>query len=250
MTGDALLDELGREAIEAAIGSAVDAREDRWCGYLDAELSEDEDDPDWAAEELHQWRLVELRKAGAFLVALVDADFWLSHPTEDTTGRAIALELAFVLERDGVKWSVPVSEPVFTGWDREELAPALSYVVEHHAGQTRKGTAIPYVSHVLAVASLAMEMAPGAPEEAIGALMHDVVEDSGGPADRAVQQRHRRGPEAALAPAQGAIPGRDGGQGARRAARLARRQAAQRSGDPARPSHERRGRVVAVQRRP
>src|SRR6478735_6634483 len=69
MTGDAVLDELGREAIEAAIGSAVDAREDRWCGYLDAELSENEDDPDWAAEELHQWRLVELRKAGAFLVA-------------------------------------------------------------------------------------------------------------------------------------------------------------------------------------
>ena len=85
-----------------------------------------------------------------------------------------------MLERDGVKWSVPVSEPVFTGWDREELAAALSYVVEHHAGQTRKGTAIPYVSHVLAVASLAMEMAPGAPEEAIGALLHDVVEDSGG----------------------------------------------------------------------
>jgi len=61
-----------------------------------------------------------------------------------------------------------------------QLPAALSYAVEQHEGQHRKGTAIPYVSHVLAVAALAMEMAPGAPAEAIGALLHDVVEDSGG----------------------------------------------------------------------
>lgn len=75
---------------------------------------------------------------------------------------------------------MPVSEPAFTGVLDRQLPAALSYAVEQHEGQDRKGTAIPYVSHAFAVAALAMEMAPGAPAEAIGALLHDVVEDSGG----------------------------------------------------------------------
>lgn len=45
-----------------------------------------------------------------------------------------------------------------------------------HRGQTRKGTAIPYLSHLLGVASLALEF--GATEdEAIAALLHDALED-------------------------------------------------------------------------
>lgn len=180
MNDDGLLDELGRQDIERAIGDAIEGEEDGWCNYLDAELSEDEDDPDWAADELLEWRLRQLRKAGAFLVALVEGEFQLTHPTEDYTGRGIILELALVLERGGSGWSVPVREPVFTGVLERQLSAALSYAVEHHDGQTRKGTAIPYVSHVLAVAALAMEMEPDAPAEAIGALLHDVVEDSGG----------------------------------------------------------------------
>lgn len=40
-----------------------------------------------------------------------------------------------------------------------ELPAALAYAVEHHAGQDRKGTSIPYISHVLAVAASAMEVA-------------------------------------------------------------------------------------------
>ena len=45
-----------------------------------------------------------------------------------------------------------------------------------HRGQTRKGTAIPYLSHLLGVASLALEF--GASEdEAIAALLHDALED-------------------------------------------------------------------------
>ena len=72
------------------------------------------------------------------------------------------------------------------------LPAALSYAVEQHDGQTRKGTAIPYVSHLLAVTALAMKMRPGAPAEAIGALLHDVVEDSGG-MQRAREIAHRFG---------------------------------------------------------
>ena len=190
MRDDGLLDELGREDIERAIRDAVEGEEEGWCYYLDAEFSENEDDPDWAAEELLEWRLVELRKAGACLVALVEGDFQLTHPTEDYSGRACVLELALVLERDRSRWSVSVCEPVLPRV--LGLPAALSYAVEQHAGQARKGTRIPYVSHVLAVAALAMEMRPGAPAEAIGALLHDVVEDSGG-MDRAREIAQRFG---------------------------------------------------------
>lgn len=49
---------------------------------------------------------------------------------------------------------------------------ALHYAVLIHAGQPRKGTEIPYLSHLLVVASIALEY--GANEDqAIGALLHD-----------------------------------------------------------------------------
>lgn len=56
---------------------------------------------------------------------------------------------------------------------------ALHYATGHHARQLRKGTPIPYAAHILAVASLVLEM-HGDEDEAIGALLHDVVEDGGG----------------------------------------------------------------------
>ena len=57
-----------------------------------------------------------------------------------------------------------------------------------HASQKRKGTPIPYVAHLLGVASIAIEY--GASEdEAIAALLHDAVEDQGGPATREVVRR-------------------------------------------------------------
>jgi (p)ppGpp synthase/HD superfamily hydrolase len=48
-----------------------------------------------------------------------------------------------------------------------------------HAGQARKGTTVPYLSHLMAVTSLVLE-AGGDEEMAIAALLHDVVEDCGG----------------------------------------------------------------------
>ncbi len=58
---------------------------------------------------------------------------------------------------------------------------ALVYAAEAHAGQLRKGTRIPYLSHLLAVTAIALDN--GATEdEAIGALLHDAVEDAGGKA--------------------------------------------------------------------
>jgi len=56
---------------------------------------------------------------------------------------------------------------------------ALQYATLIHAGQTRKGTEIPYVSHLLGVASIAMEHGADE-EETIAALLHDAGEDAGG----------------------------------------------------------------------
>jgi (p)ppGpp synthase/HD superfamily hydrolase len=56
---------------------------------------------------------------------------------------------------------------------------AITYAREHHVHQPRKGTAIPYIAHLLGVCSLVLEM-EGGEDEAIAALLHDVIEDGGG----------------------------------------------------------------------
>jgi (p)ppGpp synthase/HD superfamily hydrolase len=56
---------------------------------------------------------------------------------------------------------------------------ALQYSTLIHAGQTRKATVIPYLAHLLGVASIALEYGAGE-DEAIGALLHDAGEDAGG----------------------------------------------------------------------
>jgi (p)ppGpp synthase/HD superfamily hydrolase len=56
---------------------------------------------------------------------------------------------------------------------------ALILAVRWHAGQMRKETTIPYIAHLLGVASLVLEQGAGE-DEAIAALLHDAVEDQGG----------------------------------------------------------------------
>jgi (p)ppGpp synthase/HD superfamily hydrolase len=56
---------------------------------------------------------------------------------------------------------------------------AFRFAHELHAGQTRKGTAAPYVGHLMGVASIVLDDG-GSEDEAIGALLHDAVEDQGG----------------------------------------------------------------------
>src|SRR5580692_1452313 len=60
-----------------------------------------------------------------------------------------------------------------------KLQRAFAYAAKMHAGQARKATTVPYLSHLMAVASLVLE-AGGDEEMAIAALLHDVVEDCGG----------------------------------------------------------------------
>jgi (p)ppGpp synthase/HD superfamily hydrolase len=56
---------------------------------------------------------------------------------------------------------------------------ALTFAALRHLTQARKGTTIPYIAHLLAVASLVITHA-GDEDEAIAALLHDAVEDQGG----------------------------------------------------------------------
>ncbi len=60
---------------------------------------------------------------------------------------------------------------------------ALVYATRLHAQQVRKGTGVPYISHLLSVAALVLEDG-GDEDEAIAALLHDAVEDQGGVATR------------------------------------------------------------------
>src|SRR6202142_1309818 len=60
-----------------------------------------------------------------------------------------------------------------------KLQRAFAYAAKMHAGQARKGTTVPYLSHLMAVASLVLE-AGGDEDMAVAALLHDVVEDCGG----------------------------------------------------------------------
>jgi (p)ppGpp synthase/HD superfamily hydrolase len=61
----------------------------------------------------------------------------------------------------------------------ERFVGAVAYAVEVHSRQARKGTKIPYVTHLFSVCSLVLEDG-GDENAAIAALLHDGPEDQGG----------------------------------------------------------------------
>ena len=63
----------------------------------------------------------------------------------------------------------------------DRFPAALLFAERIHQGQLRKGTGIPYIAHVMAVAALVLEHG-GDEDEAIAALLHDAAEDAGGEA--------------------------------------------------------------------
>jgi (p)ppGpp synthase/HD superfamily hydrolase len=60
----------------------------------------------------------------------------------------------------------------------ERFARAVDYARIAHADQKRKGTSIPYLTHLLSVASLVIEFG-GSEDQAIAGLLHDTLEDCG-----------------------------------------------------------------------
>lgn len=57
------------------------------------------------------------------------------------------------------------------------FADALSFALERHRNQARKGTAVPYVAHLLQVCGIVLE-AGGDEDQAVAALLHDAIEDA------------------------------------------------------------------------
>ena len=60
--------------------------------------------------------------------------------------------------------------------DRRRLVDALAFALRAHGDQKRKGSQVPYASHLLAVAGLVLE-AGGDATQAAAALLHDTIED-------------------------------------------------------------------------
>lgn len=59
---------------------------------------------------------------------------------------------------------------------RTQLTEALRFALDAHGDQKRKGTQIPYVSHLVQVAGLVLEYG-GDAEQAVAGLLHDAIED-------------------------------------------------------------------------
>ena len=63
----------------------------------------------------------------------------------------------------------------------QRYTQAFQLAAQLHQTQQRKGTQVPYLSHLMAVSSLVLEYG-GTEDEAIAGLLHDAVEDQGGQA--------------------------------------------------------------------
>jgi len=86
----------------------------------------------------------------------------------------------------GLSWSAEELAAGDRSFEHERFMPmlsprfdaALSYAARLHRGQMRKATTIPYIAHLLSAAAIALEHG-ATEEEAIGALLHDAIEDQG-----------------------------------------------------------------------
>lgn len=83
-----------------------------------------------------------------------------------------------------------MSEAFYDG----RMGEALRFAAEAFARKSRKGTRVPYLSHLLAVAATVMEHG-GSSDQAIAAVLHDYLEDIPGAA--AAELEARFGPEVA-----------------------------------------------------
>ena len=70
---------------------------------------------------------------------------------------------------------MPDTDPRLTS----RFVEALEVARTLHAGDVRKGTSVPYLAHLLGVCALVL-LDHGDEDEAIAALLHDVLEDHSG----------------------------------------------------------------------
>jgi (p)ppGpp synthase/HD superfamily hydrolase len=70
----------------------------------------------------------------------------------------------------------PIPLPTEPWLYSERLLKALAAAAQMHAAQRRKGTNIPYLSHLIGTCAIALDYGADE-EEAISALLHDAIED-------------------------------------------------------------------------
>jgi (p)ppGpp synthase/HD superfamily hydrolase len=71
----------------------------------------------------------------------------------------------------------------FGGADQARLRRAAELALSWHADQTRKGSEVPYASHLLQVAGLVLEHG-GDVDQAVAGFLHDSLEDVSSPEER------------------------------------------------------------------
>ena len=81
-----------------------------------------------------------------------------------------------------------MSESRFNSSRWTRLSDAAAYALLIHAEQLRKGSEIPYISHLFAVASLVLEHG-GDEEQSIAGLLHDAIEDCGAGQEAEIAER-------------------------------------------------------------
>jgi GTP pyrophosphokinase len=70
----------------------------------------------------------------------------------------------------------------------EHLARVITYALDIHAAQTRKGAETPYIGHLLGVASLVLEHG-GDEQQAMAGVLHDAIEDCGAEQEEIIAAR-------------------------------------------------------------
>jgi len=79
----------------------------------------------------------------------------------------------------GAAENYPVGNDLHAPKITDRFVDAVRCATALHARQERKGTSVPYIGHLLAVAGLVID-AGGSEDEAIAAILHDAPEDQGG----------------------------------------------------------------------
>jgi (p)ppGpp synthase/HD superfamily hydrolase len=70
----------------------------------------------------------------------------------------------------------------------DRFSRAVDYTRIAHAAQFRKGSSIPYIYHLLGVASLVIEFG-GSEDQAIAGLLHDTLEDCGASHEAVIREQ-------------------------------------------------------------
>lgn len=99
----------------------------------------------------------------------------------------------------------------------ERFSHAVDYARVAHATQVRKGSNIPYLYHLLGVASLVLEYG-GDEDQAIAGLLHDVLEDCGAKHEPIIRERFGVAvADIVLACTDGTVEGKESAEGSGRA---------------------------------